>query len=90
MKLNKGPLNCNTKKVVYLSECKECKNLYVGKAQTKVRMRLNSYKSADKSFKTKKREIQKLIHGHYMQYDDGGKDDWQFTLIDQCTTNVMH
>ena len=53
-KINKGPLNCNSKKVVYLSECKKRKNLHVGKAQTKFFMRLNNYKSARKSFKTKK------------------------------------
>ena len=87
-KINKGPLNCNSKKVIYLSECKKCKNPYVGKAQTKLRMRLNNYKSAHKSFKTKKRETQKLFHGHYKQDDHEGKDDWQFTLIDQCTTNA--
>ena len=23
-----------------------------------------------------------------MQGDHGGKDDWQFTFIDKCTTNV--
>ena len=79
------PLNCNSKKVIYLSECKKCKNPYVGKAQTKFRMRLNNYKSAHKSFKTKKRETQKLFHGHYIQDDHEGKDDWQFTLTDQCT-----
>ena len=33
-KNNKGPLNSNSKKVVYLLECKKCRNLYVGKAQT--------------------------------------------------------
>ena len=87
-KINKGPLNCNSKKVIYLSECKKCKNPYVGKAQTKFRMRLNNYKSAHKSFKTKKRETQKLFHGHYIQDDHEGKHDWQFTLIDQCTTNA--
>ena len=65
-KINKGPLNCNSKKVIHLSECKKCKNPYVGKAQTKFRMRLNNYKSAHKSFKTKKRETQKLFHGHYI------------------------
>ena len=83
-KINKGTLNCNSKKVVYLSECKKCKNRYVGKAQTKFCMRLNNYKSAHKSFKIKKRETQKLFHGYYIQ----DEDDWQFTLIDQCTTNV--
>ena len=53
-KINKGPLYCNSKKVVCLSECKKCKNPPVGKAQTKFQMRLNNYKSAHKSFKTKK------------------------------------
>ena len=51
-------------------------------------MRLNNYKSAHKSFKTKKRKTQKLFHGHYIQDDHEGKDDWQFTLIGQCTTNA--
>ena len=87
-KINKGPLHCNSKKVIYLSECKKCKNPYVGKAHTKFRMRLNNYKSAHKSFKTRKRETQKLCHGHYIQDDHEGKDDWQFTLIDECTTNA--
>ena len=53
-KINKGPLNCNSKKFVYLSECKKCKNPYVGKALTKFHMRLNNYKSAHKLFKIKK------------------------------------
>ena len=54
LKDNKGPLNCNSKKVVYLSECKKRKNLFADKAQVKFYMRLNNYKSAHKSFKTKK------------------------------------
>ena len=74
-KINKGPLNCNSKKVVYLSECKKCKNLYVGKAQTKFHMRLNNYKSPHKSLKTKKQETQKLFYGHYIQDDHEGKED---------------
>ena len=52
-KINKDPLNCNSKKVVYLSECKKCKNPYLGKAQTKFRMRLNNYKSVHKPSKLK-------------------------------------
>ena len=31
-KINKGSLNRNSKKVVYLSDVKKCKNPYVGKA----------------------------------------------------------
>ena len=76
-----GPLNWNSKKVVYFSECKKCKSLYAGKAQTKFCMRQNNYKSAHKSFNTKKRETQNLLHGHYIQ-DHEGMDDWQFTLTD--------
>ena len=29
--INKGLLNSNSKKVVYISECEKCKNLYVDK-----------------------------------------------------------
>ena len=61
---------------------KNVKIPYVGKNQTKFQMWLNNYKSAHKSFKTKNRETQKLFHGHYMQGDHEGKNDWQFTLID--------
>ena len=42
LKNNKGPLNCNSKKVVYALECKKIENPYVGLAQTKFRMRLNN------------------------------------------------
>ena len=51
-------------------------------------MRLNNYKSAHKTIKTKKRETQKLFHEHYIQDDHEGKGDWQFTLTDQCTTKA--
>ena len=51
-------------------------------------MRLTNYTSAHKSFKTKKQQTQKLFHGHYIQDDHEGKDDCQFTLIDQCTINA--
>ena len=82
--INKCPLKCNSKKVVYLLECIESKNPYVGKAQTKFQMRLNNYKSAHKSFKIKKRETQELFHGHYIQDNYERKDDRQFTLIDHA------
>ena len=53
---------------VYLSECKKCKNPYVGKGQKKFRMRLNNYKSII-------RETQNLFHKHYIQDDHEGKND---------------
>ena len=48
LKINKSPFNCNTEKSFYVSECTKLNNPYVGKAQTKFRMRLNVYKSAHK------------------------------------------
>ena len=87
-KTNSGPLNLDSRKVVHLSEYKKCKYPYAGKTQTKFRLRLNNCKNAHKCFKTSKRETQKLFHGHYIQDDHEGKDNWQFTLIDQCTTNA--
>ena len=38
-------------------------------------MRFNNYKSAHKSYKTKKQETQELFHGHYIQDDYEGKDN---------------
>ena len=51
-------------------------------------MRLNNYKSVHKSFKTKKPGAQKIFHKHYIQDDHQGKDDWQFSIIDQCATTA--
>ena len=91
-KIIKGPLTCNSKKVVNLLECKKCKcknvNPNVGKLQTNFRMKLNNYKSTHKSFKTKRPEIQKLFHGHYIQDNHESKNNWLFTLTDQCSTNA--
>ena len=47
----------------------------------------SNYKSAQTLFKTKKQGTQKLFHRHYIQHGHEGKDDWQFKIIDQCTTN---
>ena len=35
-----------------------------------------------------KPETEKLFHGNYIQDDHEDKDNWQFTSIDQCTTNA--
>ena len=60
----------------------------VGKARTKFNMRLNNYKRSHKSFRTKKWGTQKLVDRHYIQDDHEDKDDWQFMIIDQCTTEA--
>ena len=54
------------------------------KAQTKFCMRLNNYKRAHKSFKTKKNCFTNI----QIQDDHEDKDDWQFSITDQCTNNA--
>ena len=88
LKLIKVHQTLSQRKFFVFWNAKKYKNPYVAKGQTKFCMRLNNYKSAHNSFKTKKREIQKLFHGHYIQDDHEGKGNWQFTIIDQCTTNA--
>ena len=45
-KIQSGPLNCNSEKVLYLLRCKICDDTpYVGKAKAKFRLRFNNYQS---------------------------------------------
>ena len=47
-KIQSGPLNCNSEKVLYLLKCKLCGEApYVGKAKTKFRYRFNNYIKAN-------------------------------------------
>ena len=51
-KIQSGPLNCNSEKVISLLRCKICDDTrYVGKAKTKFRLRFNNYKSKHQSFR---------------------------------------
>ena len=51
-KIQSGPLNCNSEKVLYLLRCKICDDTpYVGKAKTKFRLWFNNYKSKHRSFR---------------------------------------
>ena len=53
-KIQRGILNCNSEKVIYLLKCRICGEvLYVGKAKTKFRARFNNYKSAHRSYRKK-------------------------------------
>ena len=68
-KIQSGPLNCNSEKVLYLLRCKICDdNPYIGKAKTKFRLRLINYKSKHRSFRKGKQNVpQKRFHSHYIQ-----------------------
>ena len=51
-KIQKGPLNCDSEKVLYLRKCKVCGGVpYVRKAKTKFRYKFNNYKSKHRAFR---------------------------------------
>ena len=69
-------LNCNSQKVAYLLKCRICSEApYVGKAKTKFRARINSYKSAHRSYRKKLKSITAMFHEHYGQHSHNGIDD---------------
>ena len=88
-KIQSGPFNCNSEKVLYLLRCKICDNtLYVGKAKTKFCLRFNNCKSEHRSFRKRKQNVpKKRFLSHYIQYCHRGIDDWEITLFEKCETH---
>ena len=88
-KIQSGPLNCNSKKVLYLLRCKIRDDTpYVGKAKTKFCLRYNNYKSKHRSFRKGKQNVsQKNFHSRYIQDCHRGIDDWKVTLYGKCETH---
>ena len=76
-KIQKGPLNCDFQKVLYLLKCKVCGGVsYVGKAKTKFRYRFNNYKSKHRAFRKGNPMVpQKRFHAHYCLDGHSGTDD---------------
>ena len=95
--IRKGPLDCNSNHFIYLFECKQCQYRfpYVGNTKTKVRYRINNYKSTHRKFRKKsvendltivikKSELkQKLFHKHYYSEGHPGIENWNVTHNDQ-------
>ena len=93
----KSSLDCNSNRVIYLFECKQCQDRfpYVGSTKTKFRYRINNYKSTHYKFRKKyvekdmaivirKSELkQKLFHERYYSEGQQGIENWSVTLIDQ-------
>ena len=93
----KGPFDCNSNHIIYLSECKQCQYRfpYVGSTKTKCRYRINNYKSTHRKFRKKyvekylaivikKSELkQKLFHEHYCSEGHQGIENLSVLLIDQ-------
>ena len=65
IKIQSGPLNCNSEKVLYLLRCKICDDTpYVGKAKTKFRLRFNNYKSKHRFFEKENRTYHRSVFIH--------------------------
>ena len=78
-KIQSGPLNCNSEKILYLLRCKICDDTpYVGKVRTKFRLWFNSYKSKHQSFRKRKQNVsKKRFHSHHVQDCHRGIYDWE-------------
>ena len=85
-KIQSGPLNCDSKKVLYLLRYKIYDDTpYAGKAKTEFHLRFNNYKSKHRFFRKGKKNVpQKRFHSHYAQDCHRGIDDWEVTLLEKC------
>ena len=84
-KIQRGPLNCNSEKELYLLKYKVCdETSYIGKAKSKFRYRFNNYKTKHRAFRKENRKIPQT-HFHKRHCLDGhlGIDDWNFTLFEK-------
>ena len=88
-KIQKGPLNRDSEKVLCLLKCKVYGEVpYVGKAKTKFRHRFNNYKSKHRPFRKGNQKVpQQRFHTHYCLDGHSGIDDWDFVIFEQCETH---
>ena len=87
--IQKGPLNCDSEKMLCLLKCKNCGGVpYVGKAKTKFRYSFNNYKSKHRAFRTGNQKVpEKHFHAHYCLDGHSGINDWNFVIFEQCDTH---
>ena len=80
---SKGPLNCDSKNVIYLLNCRICQAQYIGSTKTKFRTRFNNYKSAHRKFRENFYEgsiskiPQQKFHEQFCQNSHNGITDWE-------------
>ena len=74
----KKNINCNTKIVVNLIECRVCGKQCNGSTVKRFRARANNYKSTHHNF----RKEQIRFHEHYLQNEHNRICDWEITIID--------
>ena len=88
-KTQRGPLNCDSDKVLYLLKCKVCSAVpYVGIAKTRFHYRFNNYKSKHRTFRKGNQKVpQKRFHAQYCLHGHSKIDDWNFVIFEQCETH---
>jgi hypothetical protein len=95
--IRKGPLDCNSKFVVYLVNCKVCSIQNVGSTITKYRIRMNNYKNVHRKYRLRWLEgkpervkegiiCQEKFHKHFCSEGHTGIGDWEIILIDQASS----
>ena len=91
--IRQGPLDCNSKFVVYIIQCKVCGKQNCGSTITQCRTRINNYKTKFRGYKEKflhgtleEGNIiqQACFHDHFCQPEHNGISDWSLKLIDQA------
>ena len=88
-KIQKGPLNCDSEKVLYLLKCKVSGEVpYVRKVKTRFCYRFSNYKSKHRAFtKGNQKAPLKRFHAHYCLDRQSGIYDWDFVIFEQCETH---
>ena len=77
-------VDCNSKYVVYLIECKTCGKPYIGSTETRFRSRFNNYRSSQRNYEKGKKVRQESLHSHFTDDCHFGENYWNVTLIDQA------
>ena len=83
--INRG-LDCNSRNVVYLINCKVCGFQYVGSTTTKFRLRFNNHKSrlrAHSRMLAVDKESDDLVYRHFYSLGHHGLSDVRIQLIDK-------
>ena len=79
-------LDCNSRNVVYLMNCKVCGLQYVGSTTTKFRLRFNNHKSrlrAHSKMSAARKESDDLVYKHFHGHGHHGLQDISIQLIDK-------
>ena len=76
--------DCNSKCLVYLLTCNECKKQYTGQTTDNFRKRWNNYKSKSRSFDRGEKPMQEKLYRHFLSEGHAGfLHNISVTLIDK-------